>query len=283
MWALGVIDGAEAIEGTLLSAERAGGRASGFRLEGAVEAFMAAILLRMSGLDEFGADAQVEPPDLEFGEAEDGLSGKRDAIIRANQGREAELSEEAFEDGLDERERNRRERLAAEEEAAEGVDDGEGIAVHAIGGEELAFEVHGPDVIGLLGHSERAPRMAWRSPAPTWADEVSAFEEITDGAGCWPGHVLETAFEPGSDLARTPEGMVLADGDHAGLDLGIGGVGTRFRAAFAIDEARRTLLEVACAPLVAGLATDPIVGAEVEEVEETFLEVTDEVGALGHG
>ena len=38
----------------------------------------------------------MEPPDLESGEAEDSLGGERDAIIRANQGWEAELSEEAL-------------------------------------------------------------------------------------------------------------------------------------------------------------------------------------------
>lgn len=82
MRAFGVIDGTEAIESPLLSAERAGGWTSGFGLEGAVEAFMAAVLLRVSGLDRLGANAQMKPPNLEFGEAEDGLSGKRDAIIQ---------------------------------------------------------------------------------------------------------------------------------------------------------------------------------------------------------
>lgn len=185
--ALGVIDEAEAVEDALLSTERAGGRASGLGFEGAMETFMAAVLLRASGLDEFGADAQMEPPDLEFGEAENGLGGKGDAIIRANQGGQAEFGEESSEDGLDERKRDGWERLATEEVAAEGVDYGEGIAIDAIGGEKLTLEVHGPDVVGLLGHGEGLPRMTgWGASAPR-TNEMSALEEIADGAGGGPG------------------------------------------------------------------------------------------------
>lgn len=77
--------------------------------------------------------------------------------------------------------------------------------------------------------------------------------------------------------------MVLADGDDAGLDLGFRGVWAGLRATLAIGEAGGAFLEVAGAPLVAGLAADAIVGAEVGEVEEAFLEITDEVGALRHG
>ena len=263
MRAFSVIDGTEAIESALLSAQGASWRMSGFGLEGAVEAFMAAILLGMGGLDEFGADAQMEPPDLESGEAEDGLGGKRNAIIRANQGWETELGEEALKDRLDERQGDSWEGLAAEEVAAEGVDDGEGIAVDAIGGEELAFEVHGPDVIGLLGHGERLAGMTWRRAAPTRTNEVSAFEQVTDGAGCRPGEAGKTAFEPGFDLTGTPEGMVLADSNHAGLDRSIRGVRAGSWAPFAIDEARRAFVEVTRAPFVAGFAADAIVGTEV--------------------
>jgi len=225
----------------------------------------------------------MEPPDLESGEAEDSLGGERDAIIRANQGWEAELSEEALEDGLDEGERDRRESLAAEEVTAEGIDHGERIAIDAVGGEELTLEVHGPDVVRLRRHGEGLARVTGRRAAATWANEMSAFEEIADGAGGWPGRAGKASFEPGFDLAWTPEGMILADGHHASLDLSRSGVGTELRATFAINEARRAFLEVTRAPLVAGLATDAIVGAEVGEIEEALLKVADEVGALGHG
>jgi len=55
--AFNVIDGTEAVEGALLSAERGGGRTSGFGLEGAMEAFMTAVLLGTSGLDQLSPNA----------------------------------------------------------------------------------------------------------------------------------------------------------------------------------------------------------------------------------
>src|SRR5882757_1659045 len=49
--------------------------ARGLRFEREVHAFMAAILLRMTGLDAFDGDAQAQPPDRELGEVEQRVGG----------------------------------------------------------------------------------------------------------------------------------------------------------------------------------------------------------------
>ena len=48
---------------------------SGFFLQGQVDPFMAAVLLRFAGLDALDGDAEFQPPHGELGEAEQGVAG----------------------------------------------------------------------------------------------------------------------------------------------------------------------------------------------------------------
>ena len=72
----GVVSGAEVVEAPLLSAEVAFRGMSGLVLEGTVQAFMSAVLLRLGGLGEVGKDAETDPPDGEAGEATAGVGGE---------------------------------------------------------------------------------------------------------------------------------------------------------------------------------------------------------------
>jgi hypothetical protein len=65
-----VAEGVEA--GLLLQAVRAW-RAGCFLFEGEMHALVAAVLLRLSGLDALDRDAEPEPPHREFGEIEQAL------------------------------------------------------------------------------------------------------------------------------------------------------------------------------------------------------------------
>src|SRR5580704_4575580 len=60
----------EVVEASLLLQEVASGRLGGFFLQREMHAFMAAVLLGMSGLDAFNADPQAEPPDGELAQVE---------------------------------------------------------------------------------------------------------------------------------------------------------------------------------------------------------------------
>ena len=62
MRAFVVEDLAEAVEAALLGAQAAGGGPGGLGLEGAVHAFVTAVLLGLAGLDELGEDAKADPP-----------------------------------------------------------------------------------------------------------------------------------------------------------------------------------------------------------------------------
>lgn len=78
---------------------------------------MAPILLRLAGRDALMDDTEFEPPDVEFGQAADGLSSERVAVIRADGNGQAELLKQAGEDGKDARLLYRGKAVAAEQEA----------------------------------------------------------------------------------------------------------------------------------------------------------------------
>src|SRR5918996_4406220 len=81
--ALAVARRGDVIERALLSPPRAGWRASGVRLPGAMPAFMAPMLLGCAGCDARGEDPQADPPGGEWGEPAQGLGGQGDPGVGA--------------------------------------------------------------------------------------------------------------------------------------------------------------------------------------------------------
>lgn len=63
-----------------------------------MHALVAAVLLRMAGLDALDRDAEAQPPDRELGEVEQGIgAGERDAVVGANGERQPALGKQPFE------------------------------------------------------------------------------------------------------------------------------------------------------------------------------------------
>src|SRR5260370_21171512 len=146
-----VEDGEEAIEAGLLLQEVGGCELGGFFLQGEMHAFVTAIVLGMARLDPFDADTQAEPPDGEFAQMEQGVSGsKRDTVVTANVGGQAALLKKPFEGGKRVVFASGRERLAAQEISAGMIGDGEWVTVLAVAQQELALIVGTPELVGKL-------------------------------------------------------------------------------------------------------------------------------------
>jgi hypothetical protein len=80
----------EIIEAGLLLKKVGNGGFGRFFFQGEMHAFMAAVLMRMTGLDAFNADAQAEPPHRELAQMEQGVSGSEGyAFITADVGGQA--------------------------------------------------------------------------------------------------------------------------------------------------------------------------------------------------
>ena len=89
---------------------------------------------------------------------------------------------------------------ALEQESAEAVLDGEGIAVAAVEHLELPPEVDRPNGIGLIHGGGRLARMAWFAGASaSLRDQVMALENAIDRSASWsPAELLSGKF---TDLA----------------------------------------------------------------------------------
>ena len=125
-----------------------GGRvASFFKRE--VHALVAAVLLRVAGLDALDGDAQAQPPDGELGKIEQGVrAGKGDAVVGADGGGQAALVEELLEGGEGGVFARGFEGFAEQQIARGMVGDGQRVAIMAVAEQELTLEVGAPQVVG---------------------------------------------------------------------------------------------------------------------------------------
>ena|SRR5580698_942358 len=116
-----------------------------------MHALVAAVLLRMPRLDTFDADTEPQPPDREFAQVEQRLSGsERNAVITADVGGQAALSEKSFKHGESIVFFGGRERLTGEQITAGVIGDGQRVAVLTIAEQELAFVIGAPQLVGFL-------------------------------------------------------------------------------------------------------------------------------------
>ena len=88
-----VVRSLKAVEPSLLCSSVGGRRSCGLSLERPVHAFVSSVLLWVSGLDEFGVDAESDPPDGEPGDPSERSGSERSAVVRADDRRQAVLSE----------------------------------------------------------------------------------------------------------------------------------------------------------------------------------------------
>ena len=123
----------------------------GFFFQGEMHPFMAAILLRVSGLDPFDTDSEPEPPDRELAQIKQGVGGREGhAVIAADVRRQATILKKPLKHGESAVFFGGRERLAGQQIPAGMIGDRQWVAVFTIPQQELALVIRAPELIGVL-------------------------------------------------------------------------------------------------------------------------------------
>src|SRR3984893_860423 len=107
--------------------------------------FMAAVLLRMARLDPFDADAQPEPPNREFAQVEQGVSGSEGhTVIAADVGGQAALLKKPFKHSESVVFSGREKSFTGKKKTAGVIGDGQRITVLTIAKQELTLVIGAP-------------------------------------------------------------------------------------------------------------------------------------------
>ena len=227
-------------------------------------------------------DPELQPPDVEATEPMDARGGERRAVVGADRIRKPTGSEQPAEVRLHSIAADIIEALAAEEIAAEVVDDGQGIAVDAVAHPELALEIDRPDLVGSVGAQWSGARMLPGASAPAVVDVAVAGEDVEDRAARRPGALRVAGAKTLEDLAWAPAVAAVFLEDE-GDDIGGGLVRDSAGRATSIEQSARPLVAEAIEPLVAGVAADAIAHAELGHGPMAAVEVLGEVVAFEHG
>jgi len=159
----------------------------------------------------------------------------------------------------------------------------ERVAVDAVSGPELPFEIDGPYGVGFGHGSIRSSRVISLPGPPSRLDESVAFKDgraRTDG-GPWFVGVLSA--EPWDDLLGSP-GRVAFLLLENGVDTVVWcSVRARVRSSGAIVEILEPAFEEPAEPLVSGLPADAVSVTEFGHVIDSKLVVVDETDAFRHG
>src|SRR5688572_30853969 len=96
-----------------------------------MHALVPTVLLWLSGLDAFVADAELAPPDRQRREPAGAGRGKRRPVVAADGRRQSELGKGPLHHWADALRVGRGQHLATDEVAAERIGDGERVAEHS--------------------------------------------------------------------------------------------------------------------------------------------------------
>jgi hypothetical protein len=104
----------------------------------------------MAWRDALVRDPELKPPDVEMSEAVDAGRGERGTVVAADGMGKAVLTKMAAKLVLRGLLAGIEQPVAAEQVAAEVIDNGEGVAVTAVAHAELSLEVDGPHLVGSV-------------------------------------------------------------------------------------------------------------------------------------
>lgn len=272
-----------AVEAPLLRGQRGRRRLRRLRLQIAMGALMRAVLLRRSRTDELYGDALVDPPHAQLREPTQAQRGEGRAVVDADDLRQTVATHQLLE-----RSQRAEELLvgpgpAGQDVVTEQIAHRQRIATLTVAEREPALEIHRPNVIGVRGHGQLAGGQrvgAGRTTRPLAQPMPSQYGRDR-AAGGRPADAVVPA-QQSLQLLRPPRAVLAPLAQDQPLDLLGGLVSATKRATAALMQPERSELSVTPQPLVAGLAADLKIRAQLSERKAARGRETDEALLLFH-
>jgi hypothetical protein len=227
-----------------------------------MKTFVPAVLLGAAGRDAFRPNAETNPPHGEAAQTCQAGAAEGRTIVGADGGRETELAKGRGEDIAHVWAIRLRGGAAAQQVAAIGVGNGEGIATLAVAGEKPAFEIGAPHVIGRGGVCQRLGIGSGAAARRAGLRETLTAQQFADGAASRPGQRGPALFQVGFELFGTPARMLRAEAEDAAAQSFGHGFGLLQWGTALVRQARVSLGGEPFDPFVSGRSRDIEVTAE---------------------
>src|SRR6202041_3126226 len=227
-----------------------------------MHAFLAAILLGVTGLDPFDADTEPEPPDRQFAPVEQGLGGSEgNTVSAADAGWQAALLKKPFQHGESVVFSGGRQGFTGEQKTAGVIGDCQRIAVLVISQQELALVVGAPQLVGPLAQRQSGS-LGTTTQSTAAFDQAMAIEHRMDGTFGRAGNTGEPAQQALPDFASTPAGVLVLYVQDEVFDLERKSVGVAIRASASVGQPLNAAFLITIEDLIAGLAGDAKLSAK---------------------
>src|SRR5262245_50335435 len=217
-----------------------------------MQPLQSSVLLRFGRCNALRHDPGLDNLDRKLRQSACSGRGKWRAIVGAQPMRKAELAEGRIEHRPDMIGVGARHHLAAQEITAVAIAQRQWLAMRAIAGQEPAFEINAPHIIGGPALRKGHVRRRTATAHPTLDRQALAVEQRPNRAGRRPSCLGSASLQPRPHLHRSPRGMGPAYRQAALGEL----IRHRLRVMQwcprAVDQTLNARLPVASKPLVAG-------------------------------
>src|SRR6202451_4472141 len=221
-----------------------------------MHALMTTILLGMAWFDPFDADTEPEPPDREFAQVEQSVSGsERNTVIATDVGGQAALLKKPFKHGESVVFLGGRQGFTGEQKTAGVIGDGQRIAVLPIAQQELSLVIGAPQLVGPLAQRQGSS-LSTTTQATAALDQTVAIQDRMDGALGRNLDVGEPADQALSDFPSAPAGVLPLHVQDEVLHLKRQLIGIAIGTTASVGQSFDPAILVAIKDLVAGLAGD---------------------------
>src|ERR1035438_8240180 len=154
-----------------------------------VKTLVSAVLLRMTRINPFMSDAELDPPHRQRRHAGGPARGEWRTVVRADHLRQAVLAERPLKRRFALGILRAAGRRQADQIAAEAIRHREGFRTRAVAQPDPALVIKAPHMVGVLRHRQLPHPRGRSSPDPTAANQSRSFENLAGRRGRRPFNI----------------------------------------------------------------------------------------------